>query len=102
MLRPEIPHRCIFISFFFLMAPFECRNYQPVVRETHLHRTVVGISSTLRSLCIRNDTVCLQDLVLSCAKNGIFNIYSNEVILLFINLFQILCCKERAFWNEIV
>jgi hypothetical protein len=86
----------------FLMVPFECHKYQPPVRETHSHRTVVGISSTVKSLYIRSDTVCVQDLVLSCAKNGISNVYVDEVILLFINQFQISCCKSRAFWNEIV
>lgn len=34
----------------YLMAPFECPMYRPPERETHSHKTVVGISSTLRRL----------------------------------------------------
>jgi hypothetical protein len=64
----------------YLMAPFECRKYRPPLRETHSHRTAVGISSTLRSLCVLNDTVCMQDLLLKCAKNGSSNIYMIEVM----------------------
>lgn len=34
----------------YMMAPLECRKYRPPACETHSHRTVVGISSTQRSL----------------------------------------------------
>ena len=67
------------------MAPFEWRTYLPPARESYSHRALVGISSTLSSLCVRNETDCMQDLFLSFAKNCISNIYIDEVMLPFIN-----------------